>query len=69
MIVAGYMDFASLGSLLCGPVEVTFVLSEISVISARQVFAEYFAESSVCSLYQVPNVSGGVTNLDGIYGV
>ena len=34
VIVVGYGDFPSLGSLLCGPVQVTFVFTEVSVVSA-----------------------------------
>ena len=35
VIIASYVDLSSFRSLLCGPVQVTFVLSEISVISVR----------------------------------
>ena len=35
VVVASHVNFSSLRSLLCGPVQVTFVLSVISVISVR----------------------------------
>ena len=47
MVVAGYMYLPGLRSLLCGPVKVALMLSVISVVSLRQIFAKNFAKSSI----------------------